>query len=82
MAPKKTRLLRIHRRDYGKFVTRNETDTDTDTALGVDASLAMAAGTAHREAIAINKADRCSVRVEIEQMDGSWKVTETVKPPN
>ncbi len=42
MAAKDTRTLRIHRREDGKFVTRNE--TATDSALGVDPSVAIAAG--------------------------------------
>ena len=73
------RTFRIHRRDDGRFVTRNE--HPKDSPLGVDASLNMALGTAHREAIATSRDEHCVVVVEVEQADGKWKRHNVVQPP-
>jgi hypothetical protein len=73
------RTFRIHRRDDGRFVTRNE--SSADSPLGVDLSLNMALGTAHREAVAASREDGCMVVVEVQQADGKWKRHNVVHPP-
>jgi len=73
------RTFRIYRRDDGRFVTRNE--VPGDSPLGVDLSLNMALGTAHREAITASRDEGCVVVVEVQQVDGKWKCHNVVQPP-
>ena len=53
------RTFRVYRRADGRFVTRSE--HPADSPLGVDLSLNMALGTAHREAIAVSRDEGCVV---------------------
>lgn len=73
------RIIRIHRRDDGRFVCRN--DIETDSPLGVDRSLSQAIGTAQREATLASSREGCRVVIEIEQEDGKWKRSDVINPP-
>lgn len=74
------RVLRVHLRADGRYETRN--DRPGDSPLGVDRSLSMALGTAHREATATSRDERCRVAIEVQQPDGSWKPGDVIDPPH
>lgn len=74
-----TRVIRIHRRADGRFESRNE--TATDSPLGVDTNLAMAIGTATREATITARDEGCRVVIEVQQPGGGWKRENIVEPP-
>jgi hypothetical protein len=69
------RLYRIHQRPDGLFETRNE--FPKDRPLGVDSSLNMAMGTAHREAVVASQAGALVV-IEA-QRDGKWQEIDRVQ---
>jgi len=72
------RIIRIHDRADGRYVTRN--DRPGDSPLGVDTSLNIAMGTAHREATMTARDEGCLVIVQV--MKGShWTEVDRVEPP-
>lgn len=72
------RIIRIHDRADGRFVTRN--DRPADSPLGVDTSLALAMGTAHREAAMTARDEGCIVIVQ--RLRGArWVEVDRVEPP-
>lgn len=72
------RIIRIHDRADGRFVTRN--DRDTDSPLGVDTSINLALGTAHREAVLTAREEGCTVIVQIRK-GARWTEVERLTPP-
>jgi hypothetical protein len=74
-----TRTFRIHRRPDGRYESRNE--HPGDSPLGVDSSLDMAIGSAHREATNTAKAEGCRVVIEVQQPNGKFKRETIVEPP-
>ena len=74
----KTRVFRIHRRPDGRYEARNE--FPADSPLGVDISLPLAVGSAHREAVLTSRNEGCRVVIEVEQTNGKWKRMEVVEP--
>jgi hypothetical protein len=74
-----TRTFRIFRRSDGRFESRNE--TPGDSPLGVDSTLNLAVGSAHREATMTAKAEGCRVVIEVQQPDGKFKREMVVEPP-
>ena len=72
------RIIRIHDRADGRYVTRN--DRPGDSPLGVDASLNLALGTARREATMAARNEGCRVVVQV--LRGSrWTQVDSVEPP-
>jgi len=74
-----TRVLKVIRRDDGRFVT--QTAVKGDSPLGVDTTLNQAIGTAVREATALSRELRCRVAIQVEQPNGSFKLDQVVNPP-
>jgi hypothetical protein len=74
-----TRVVRIHRRDDGRFECRNE--DGNHGPLGVDTHLGMALGTASREATAISREEGCRVIIEVELPSGQFKRECIIEPP-
>lgn len=75
----KVRTYRVHRRQDGRFESRNE--NPTDSPLGVDTNLNMAIGSAYREAMLTAKAEGCRVVIEVQQPNGKFKRETVVEPP-
>lgn len=73
------RTFRIHRRQDGRFESRNE--HPKDSPLGVDSSLHMALGSAHREATLTARDEGCTVVIEVQQPNGKWKRHDVIQPP-
>jgi hypothetical protein len=72
-------VLRIERRDDGKFVTKSP--NPNDNPLGVGANLNQAIGAAVREATALSREARCPVTIMVEQQNGRFKREQIVNPP-
>ena len=72
------RIFRIHRREDGRYVSRDE--TATDSPLGVDYSLSQAIGTALREATLASR-EGCRVRIELQDANKKWKQIDVIDPP-
>jgi hypothetical protein len=75
----KVRTYRVIRRQDGRFESRNE--IPTDSPLGVDSSLNMAIGSAHREATMTARAEGCRVVIEVQQPNGRFKREAVIEPP-
>jgi len=79
--PRKTipeKVIRVHRRDDGRYVSRNE--IPADSPLGVDGSLSQALGTAKREATLVSR-EGFRVRIEVLDGGGKWREIDVVQPP-
>lgn len=80
MAPKPpARIITIEQRADGRFVSRNE--NPSDSPLGVDPSLAMAIGSARREATLASQEGGCTVIIKARQ-GGKLKEVDRVDPPH
>ncbi len=73
------KVIRVHRRDDGRYVSRNE--IATDSPLGVDWSLSQALGTAMREATLASR-EGCRVRIEVQDAGGTWRQIDVIDPPD
>ena len=79
--PRKTipqKVIRVHQRDDGRYVSRNE--IPTDSPLGVDSTLSHALGTAKREAMLASR-QGCRVRIEVQDSGGQWRQIDVIDPP-
>ena len=77
--PISTLILRVKRREDGKFVAENP--RADDQPLAITETLTQAIGVAFREAVRISRDERFRVSIDVELPDGQFRRERIINPP-